>query len=146
MPLIDVTTAKNSKVKSRDAENYDVIQAVKRKSHTATWDKIVRTIDSGIEYAMDTGNGRLVWSKSAALFGHSSPLPKRDVDHLWEHIISAVGDDKECKQAVGGLLRWRISLRGETWLVFRKDSGEIDPVTGKQITISEYWINENFNN
>lgn len=144
MPLFDVTNSKVSRVNPKDAANYDVIQAVKRKVRVITWEKIIRTVDGGIDWSIDSGEGRLVWSKSASLFGNTSPLPKRDVDHLWEWVIDSVGSDKECLQAVGGLLRWRTSLRDETWLVFRKDSGEIDPVTGKNITISEYWINEDF--
>lgn len=144
MPLFDITNPRVSKVKPLDAESYDVLRSVKRKVRSTTWDKMVRTIDSGIEWSIESGNGRLVWTKSAALFGHNSPLPKRDVDHLWEWIIDSVGDQKECLQAVGGLLRWRTSLRDENWLVFRRDSNDIDPITGKVITVSEYWISKEF--
>ena len=109
MPLYDVTNPfKPSRVKSKDAANYDVIQAVKRKVHTSTKDKIIRTIDSGVLWAIDRGVNRarpLVWTKSAALFGHGSPLSHTDVEHLWKHVVSSVGDGKECLQAVGGFLR-----------------------------------------
>ena len=145
MSLYDVTTPKVSLVKTKDAENYEVIQAVPRKTHPLTWARIVKTVDDAIDDATMSWDQKLVWTKSAALFGYESVGPKRHIDHLWEHVQNAVGQDKECLMAVGGLLRWRISGRSEQWIVYRQDSGKTDPLTGKKITISEYWIDEKFN-
>lgn len=145
--LYDVTNPKINKVNPEDAANYDVIQSVRRKTHPRTWDKMVDTVDNGIEWSIQRGvtrNNPLVWTKGAALFGHNSPLPHKDVEHLWSNTVAAVGDGKECLQAIGGLLRWRMSLRKELWLVYRQETGNIDPDTGKKITASEYWIDENF--
>lgn len=144
MPLYDVTFTNPRLVNPIDAENYDVIQAVKRKRQANTWSRMVQTVDEAIDWAEQTGAHRLIWTRSAALFGHGSLQPKARVDHLWDNVIAAVGGDVTCLKAVGGLLRWRISLRTDTWLVYRKDTDEKDPTTGKLITVSEYWINNNF--
>jgi hypothetical protein len=140
--LTDVTN-KPSKVKPSDAESYDVIQAVKRKIPSQSWDRIVETVDEAIESSIQD-SGKLTWTKTGVLFGHGSLQPKRHVDHLWDNVIKAVGDDKNCLMAVGGLLRWRISVRKETWLVYRRETGDVDPISGKNITVSEYWINQSY--
>lgn len=146
MPLYDVTNPREVLVHPSDAESYEVLQAVKRKTHTATFDKITRTVDQAIDSVKPTNKSKLIWTRSAALFGHGSMQPKANVDHVWDNVIAAVGDDKQCLRAVGGLLRWRISLRQETWLVYRRKdpNGRLDPDTGKVISISEYWIDNNY--
>ena len=143
MPLYDITN-KPSLVSPADAEGYEVIQAVKARTATNTWERIVKTVDEAIGGVEPSEKSKLIWTRSAALFGHNSLQPKKHVDHIWDNVIAAVGDDKNCLKAVGGLLRWRISLRPETWLAFRQDTDEIDPETGKKITASTYWINESF--
>ena len=146
MPLFDVTNQKEVRVWPADAEGYEVLQAVKRKTHPATFDKITRTVDQAVDSVKPTNKSKLIWTRSAALFGHGSMQPKANVDHVWDNVIAAVGDDKQCLRAVGGLLRWRISLRPETWLVYRRKdpNGRLDPDTGKVISISEYWIDNNY--
>lgn len=145
MPLYDVTNKNHSLVRPADAEGYEVLEAVKRKCAKSTFDRMVKTVDDAIEDAVQAG-GKLIWTKSAALFGHGSTQPKKHVDHLWEHIIKSVGEDKHALMAVGGMLRWRISERKENWLVYRREdpTGKIDPDTGHVITISEYWINPTY--
>lgn len=146
MPLYDVTNANEVLVRPSDAESYEVLQAVKRKTLKVTFDKITRTVDQAVDSVKPTNKSKLIWTRSAALFGHGSMQPKANVDHVWDNVIAAVGDDKQCLRAVGGLLRWRISLRDETWLVYRRKdvNGRLDPDTGKVISISEYWIDENY--
>lgn len=144
MPLYDVTHAKAVLVKVKDAEAYEVILAVKRRVPSVTWARIVKTVDEAIDSCEPSAVNKLVWTKMGALFGNAHMQPGARVDHLWEKVIGAVGDDKNCLKAVGGLLRWRISVREETWLVYRRDTDECDPVTGKVITVSEYWVNDEF--
>jgi len=35
-------------------------------------------------------------------------------------------------------------IENDTWLVYRQETGEIDPIDKKKITVSEYWINNRF--
>lgn len=144
MPLFDVTHKPARPVLPEDSENYDVLQIVKTK-RPRHWPRMIKTVDEAVDWAEAQGaNGRLVWTKMAALFGYSTLQPLARVTHLRDNIVAAVGDDTACNLAIGGLLRWRISLRPDIWLVWRNESDERDPVTGKLITVSEYWIDNNF--
>lgn len=145
MPLYDVTNTKPRLVTPEDAESYEGIKALKRRLPKQTFDKIVRTVDNAILGCKPSQSSKLVWTRSSALFGHSSVQPKQHIDHLWDNVVAVVGPDKECLKAVGGLLRWRISMiENDTWLVYRQETGEIDPIDKKKITVSEYWINNRF--
>lgn len=143
MPLYDVTK-RPVKVSTKDAENFEVLVKLKKKLPEATFNKLVRTVDQAIDSVKPSESSKLVWTRSSALFGHGSSQPHKSIEHLWEKVESIFGQDKYSLIAVGGLLRWRISIRKENWLVYRRDSDTLDPITGKLITISEYWINESF--
>lgn len=144
MPLYDVTGRQDQLVDPSACEDYIAIQALQRKLPAVTYKRVIKTIAEAVDSVRPSSISRLVWTRAAALFGHGSLQPKAHIDHLWNAVISAVGDDKECLQAVGALLRMEIAKRPETWLVYRRETGEVDPVTGKDITISEYWINEDY--
>lgn len=141
--LFDVTYA-DTYVDPSKAELAQHIQAVKRHHREVTWNKILRIMDEAINSVKPSKSSKLVWTKTGALFGHSSARPLRDVEYVWEKVIGAVGDDKNCLIAMGALFRWRISLRPETWLVFRQDSEDVDPTTGRKILISTYWIDNSY--
>ena len=143
MPLYDVTH-EDTLVDPKIAEEYEHIQALRRKLHPATYDRVWKTVREAVDSVRPSSLSKLVWTKMAALFGELSGRPKRDVDHLWDAVVSAVGDDKECLIAVGALLRAVIAERAEIWLVYRRETGDVDPFTGKKITVSEYWIDENY--
>jgi len=143
MPLFDVTF-KDVKIEPTDAETSKHIAAVKRFYPAVTFNKIIRILDEAIDSVKPSASSKLVWTKTGALFGHNSPRPLRDVEYVWEKVIGAVGDDKNCLIAMGALFRWRISLRPETWLAYRQDSENVDPDTGRKILISTYWIDENY--
>jgi hypothetical protein len=142
MPLYDVTHIE-SLVKPTSAYEYEPVQALEKKLPANTFDRIVKTVDEAIEHVRPTQKSKLVWTRMAALFGNNSLEPKKHIDHMWDKIIQITGEDL-ARLAIGGLLRWRISLRDETWLVYRRDSGDRDPLTNKLITISEYWIDNNY--
>lgn len=144
MPLFDVTNTRASKVKPEDAEEYEVLAKLKRDLDPKTFSRILKTVDEAIDSLNPSRSSSLVWTRSAALFGHGSQRPHKQIEHLWKNIESVVGPDKLALKAVGGFLRWRISLRDQTWLVYRSDSDKRDPDTGKLITISEYWIDDTF--
>lgn len=143
MPLYDITN-KPVKVEPADAENYIALVKLRSSLHTNTFERLVKTVDEAIESCQPSQSSSLVWTRSAALFGHGSQQPHKWVKHLWDNVESVVGPGKLTLKAVGGLLRWRISLRKDTWLVFRRDSDTIDPETDRLVTISEYWINNSF--
>jgi len=144
MSLQDVTYGSPSFVDSNDMEKLPHIQALQRNLHQKRFARMIKTIDDAVVSIIKTGGqlttSDLTWTKAGALFGHNSLHPKRHVDHLWASIAQVTGYTKEALKALGSLLRWRISLREENWLLFRRDTGNIDPDTGKEITISEYWI------
>ena len=143
MPLYDVTY-KDLFIDPDEVLASDVMRALERKLHPRTYERVIKTAIEGVGSVRPSSNSKLVWTRSAALFGHRSPRPKCDVDHFWNSIISALGDDRECLWGVGSVLRYAIALRPETWLVYRQKTGDVDPVTGKEIKISEYWINDQY--
>lgn len=145
MPLFDVTF-KDYYVNPKKAESSKHILAVKNHYDYSpmTFPKILRIIDEAIESVKPSKSTKLVWTKTGALFGRSSERPLRDVEYVWEKVIGAVGDDKNCLIAMGALFRWRISLREEKWLAYRQDSEMVDPLTGQHILISTYWIDETY--
>lgn len=105
---------------------------------------VCRIIDEGLNRLRPSQNSRLVWTRLASFAGdHSNALNHADNEYLWKTMKEIFGED-HCKIALGGLLRWRISTRDETWLLYVRDTGEHDPVTDKLITISEYWIDETY--
>lgn len=143
MPLYDVTN-REVEVSSDDASSYEVIEALRRHLPKSTFDRLVKTVDEMIDQLRPSEKSKFVWTRMAAILGRGSLGPKKHIDHLWDKVISVVGEDRLSLMAVGGLLRWRISLRQEMWLVYRRDSDEQDKETGKLITVSEYWINPKY--
>ena len=137
--LIDITHNQDKQINPKKEEHRDLIQHIKNKLPTNTFTRMIKTIDEAIEHIIQV-EGKLTWTKAGALFGFKSKEPLVHINHLWENIIKIVGDDKECLYAVGALLKWRISLRTEDWVVYKQDQGSIDPVTGKEIAVAEYWI------
>ena len=143
MALYDVTF-KDMFVDPAKAETSAHIQAVQRFYPAVTFTKILRILDEAIDSVKPSASSKLVWTKTGALFGRSSPRPLRDVEYVWDKVIGAVGDDKNCLIAMGALFRWRISLRPGIWLAYRQDSENVDPSTGRKILISTYWIDSNY--
>lgn len=143
MPLYDVTYG-NPRLINPTRTTGGFVDALKRKLPSVTFNKLIKTVDEALEDAV-TNKKSLVWVSAGSLFGYKSKRPMCDVDHLWTKIISIVGVGAECRKAVGGMLRWRVAERGETyWLLYVQDRETYDPITGELITISEYWINEEF--
>ena len=145
MPLIDVTFI-DKLVDISYEESTEFIKTLQVKLPAVTFNKIIRIIDEAIDSVKPTKTTQLTWTKTGALFGHKSERPLRDVNYVWEKVISAVGDGKNCLRTMGNLMRWRTALRPEIWLVFRQDMGGIDLDTGKTIRVSNYWIDNNYQN
>jgi len=145
MPLYDVTH-KDVRVNPDDAENYELIVNLKKKlKHPNQFKALVRIVDEAIDSVKPTKSTALVWTRTGALFGHSSTRPMKDITYLWDTVIDITGEGKVLLLTIGALMRWRTSIRPEKhWLVYRQDKGGIDPDTGKNITISEYWINKSY--
>jgi hypothetical protein len=165
MPLYDVT-GKEVLVRPGDAESYDRLQKARRELGAIRLRKDCGVIDTGLNElvaAADKDN-KLAFTKAGFLVGHQSKLPHADVQHVWtsaemlypslilQKVSQRMYDEAVEGQLkfVGGLMRWRVSLRDEIWLVYRRPSGTFhkyardwrgNPV---EITISEYWVNENY--
>lgn len=144
MPLYNVTFGDGRIITPTKIERSDTLKALRRELPKNTFERLVKTVDEAVSSVKPSKSSRLVWTKAGALFGHHSEQPKCWVDHLWEKVIAVVGDGRLCLITVGTLLLWRVSLRDEMWLVYNRDSGITDDVTGKMIRISEYWVNENY--
>lgn len=147
MGLYDVSFNSPRLVTPSEIGDSVYIEALLRKLHPQTYRRVLKTAEEAVENLVKSsfGKGKLVWTKTGALFGHSSLEPKKHVDHLWEAVIAAVGDDKNCLKTVGTILLWTVSKRREQhWLMYREDTGEVDDDTGKPIKICTYWIDPNF--
>jgi len=158
MPLYDVTT-RDYLVDPEDAENYDVLQHAMSVINTQRFAKDVRIIDQALQASVKAANknNKLVFTKAGILVGHASVTPHADVNHVWESAEIAYptllpgmkSKDREHAgemqlKFIGGMTRWRISVRPETWLAYRRDSGKFNQFTGKEIKVSEYWVNEDY--
>lgn len=146
MTLFNVTGGKNNAyvINPSSVEESQYIEALKKKLHPAKYSRIVKTAEEAVDSIVTHGRGKLIWTKAGALFGHGSMQPKKRVDHLWDGVVEAVGDGKECLIAVGCLLRWVIAQRPETWLLWVEETDDIDPDTGNKIKVSQYWIDHSF--
>lgn len=144
MPLYDVTH-KDIYVDPEEAEQYELIQNLMNKLHAGKFKAIVRIVDEAIDSVKPTKSTALVWTRTGALFGHSSTRPLKDINYLWDTVIDVVGEGKVLLKTVGALMRWRTAMRPEkNWLVYRQETDKLDPDTGKPITASEYWICEDY--
>ena len=159
MPLFDVTYDHDGVlITPKQCKNNPIIVKAKTLAHSKTFDKMVNTIDSALSKLKPSACSKLIWTKCGALLGHQSPESVKDINHLWEKTyeiyyngqnklsLSQQQDlDETCLRFVGSLLRWRVAyLTDNTWLLYRQD---IDRKNrhGKDIYVSEYWINNDFN-
>lgn len=144
--MFDITYGKPRRIDPNKEESRNpYLLALKRKLHPKTYDRIVKTCEDAIEEIVASSpDGKLIWTKTGALVGHNSVTAHKHVEHFWESIVKAVGPDKACLKAAGSLVRLVIARRSEKWLCYRRESGHVDSDTGRDILISEYWINQDF--
>jgi hypothetical protein len=144
MAAYDVGLSRDHYVDPERAYESDYVQALKRVLNKKTFDRMIKTIDEALDDLKPSATSKLIFTKMAALFGPGSVVPARYVNHLWDNVVSVVGDGKECLLAIGSMLRWRVSVRKEKWLVYKQVTEDLDPDTGKKISVSHYWIDEDF--
>jgi hypothetical protein len=144
MAAFDVGLSKDHYVDPEKAHDSEFIQALERVLKPNVFARIVKTIDEALDNLKPSAKSKLVFTRMAALFGHNNIQPKRWEAHLWDNVVHVVGDGKECLLAIGSMLRWRVSVRPETWLVYKQVTEDEDPETGKKISVSHYWIDEEF--
>ena len=157
MPLYDVTGRPDMLVEPQDAASYELLTYAKKEIGNLRFDKDCRIIDAELKRIVSEGKAKnkLVFTKAGFITGHSSKAPHVDVQHVWDSAEMAfptkmtlnrynenAGENQ--LKFIGGLVRWRISLLDDTWLVYRQPSGTFNKFTGKEITISEYWINDDY--
>jgi hypothetical protein len=127
-------------------EKGDHIQHAKENLDARTFDKICRTIDEAIEDAVNQKTPRLVWLNTGSLVGDRASMPHASHHHLWDavHALFPSATDPVAVKAqritVGSLIKWRIALRPEGWLVHYRETDKTDIVSGETISTSEYWI------
>lgn len=144
MSLYNVTSKPDKLVVPADCENYDAIQKLIKNMHESSLKANLKFIDECIVGLQPSKSSSLTYTRTGILFGHSSHQNKMKVERLWERVIEIVGDGPECLITVGALLRWRISLDSNTWLLWTEYTDELDDKTGKRIQISHYWIDNSF--
>jgi len=127
-------------------EAQEALQSLFRKTHKRTVDKMIRTVDAAIELEVKESKKkcRLTWTKTGALVGFKSKMAAEKINHFMDAVKDAMGDGRPMLFAIGLFVRWRISLRGETWLTNKKDTGLYDIIDRKEIRVAQYWINDNF--
>ena len=154
MSLNDITNGAPRLVKPKDAEAYEVLQKVKKEVGAIRFAKDMSIADEAIDKIVDdalAGN-KFVFTKAGIIFGTRSAIcTVKDYTHIWdtaELAFPTVGTsgrvldqiNEHQLKFVGGILRWRVSVRPEDWYVYRRDSGTYNKYTGEEIKISEYWI------
>lgn len=103
-------------------------------------------IDEAIEDTVNKKSGRLVWLNTGSLVGDQAGMPHASHQHLWEAVFELFPDEtdpvalKNRRITVGGLIKWRVALRPEDWLVHYRETTKKDIVSGDTIYASEYWI------
>ena len=111
-----------------------------------TFDKVCRTIDEAIEDTVNKKSARLVWLNTGSLVGDQAGMPHASHQHLWDAVFELFPDEtdpvalKNRRITVGGLIKWRVALRPEDWLVHYRETTKKDIVSGDTIYASEYWI------
>ena len=157
MPLYDITNYPRT-VTTRNAFSYDVLQKAVAELGKIRFEKDCEIVDYAISEAVQQANdaNRLVFAKTGMLFGQTSTVCNvKDYMHIWasaEMVFRTVGlsgrqleqSEEMHRKLVGGLVRYRMTIREENWLVFREESGLFNKYTGEEIRVSKYWVNENF--
>lgn len=154
--LIDVTNT-DTLIRPQDAESFELIQSAKKQLGNVRFSKCCKIIDKELDRLTELGESKnkLVFTKAGFMVGRSPSAPEDDVTYIWDSaeiaypaLISENHYDEIAIETqlkfVGGFVRWRISLRDETWLVYRQPSGKYNKHTGREITVSEYWVNDDF--
>ena len=150
--LWDVTYTEPKIVSASSLKEAALFKAFLRNTHGKTVERVFTTIDEIISAKIKEGctkTNPLIWMNVASMIGHQamSTTPKR-ANHCWDSVIAAVGDGKNCNKLIGVIVRYRIALRpeenDETWLLWRQDTDNVDPDTGRVIQRSCYWIDNDF--
>lgn len=158
MPLYDVSTPKHAIVNPKDAEAYEKIQRMKHILSKKSFDRCVDIIDEAIEKSVNIANknNRMIFTKAGILVGRNPVADDADANYIWNCAEETYNSDGKTQRdrllagemqlkLVGGLTRWRISKRDELyWLTFKTDHGTFNALTGKPITVSNYFVNEDF--
>lgn len=120
--------------------NNRYIVMLKRHMYRAAFKALVKKIDNKLNKLKPSERSQLTWTRVASMFGYDAP----DAESVWATVaLYTDGVTKNCRQALGSLVMWRISLRPETWLCNKNGSNRYN-FEGEEITWTGYWINENF--
>jgi len=142
--LYEVTHKPDRIVDPQDLLDSDYLKKALKGMHPASFEKICSTLDNALDRQKPSASSNLVWTKFGALAGPNSNEPVRDINHLWEKSTILFGDGKTLMKFLGVMLMWRISIRNETWLVYRQETKNVDQDTGKIIHVCNYWIDPSY--
>jgi hypothetical protein len=133
-------------------QKHESVTNLKRLLPERSFNKILRIIDQVVDEVVTRNLGKLVYTRTGFLLGHSSAAPHVDIEYIWKKIPETLIrkstsdvwtplESKHVLKTIGALVMWRIALRDEPWLVSFLDSGKFDVVTGNEIRIAQYWTN-----
>ena len=143
MPLYDVTWGTGTPIDPKKAEHAEALEALRKKCHAKTFDKMIRTVDNALEGLKPSKSSGLTWTKTGAILGNDSSEPLEAINHLWQKTDEVLGG-RPTLFAIGQLVKWRVSLREEIWLMFRQESKKRDDLTHELIKVATYWIDDDF--
>ena len=97
-------------------------------------------------------NGKFVYTRSGIELGNGSKIPHADLTYVWEKICLAVtGQPSVVKgtmqeemllKGVGAFFQWVVSQRNEFWIVKFSATGKISSISGKEVYLAEYWVDD----
>ncbi len=128
-------------------EERDILKKLKSNVHARTYQAILRKVDAELDKLKPSQNSNLTWTKMAALFGYNAGQSTKDNNYIWDNLVDVFGDEEDgkfVKMALGSLLQWRISLRKDIWVLWTEQTGAMDHFSDKEITRSNYWIDNSY--
>lgn len=145
--LYDVTHYPPRIITVEECDENEWVDTFETKTDPRTVNRTYKTFDEAIEAEVVESKKRirLTWTKTGAVIGFNSPRPVRDVKHVWDAVQAVQGTvGRPPVFTMGAIMKSRIVRRDETWLLYRRETGAVDPIDGTDIRVAEYWIDEDF--
>jgi len=132
------------------AENSEYLQIGENRIHPRSFSKMLNTVDTALRNKKPSQETKLTYTMTADLIGYNSSEPSGSTNHLWRKASEAFrGHKKSTNIFVGSLVRWRIvllaKLSNNIWITMADETDMVDPESGKTISRSCYWINNDWN-
>lgn len=144
MGLQEATSGK--RLNAKKLAESDHVKEARARLPPRTFEKICNTLDEAIEELVNKKSARFVWMNTGSLVGDRADMSHASHHHLWEAVFKLFPQEtdpvaiKHRRITVGALIKWRVALRPEDWLVYPRETAKTDIVSGDTIYANEYWI------